>query len=629
MFEEIAASAKPVVVAIDGAALGGGLELALACHYRLASLARHTRLGLPETQLGLIPGAGGTQRLPRLVGIAKALDLILTGKQLDAKRALRMGLVDEAVPEPLVLQVARERARALGEGKRPRPERKERIRPPSAEELRTLALEENPIGRRILFKQARKQAIEKSRGHYPAIPAAIEAVQVGIEEGMERGLAREAELFGELAVTDVSRNLVRIFFAQTALKKETGVDDPSVQPKEVRNIAMVGAGLMGGGIAYVSSSIARIPVRFKEKDDEALGRGYAYVRRVLDDRVRRKRMTRVEQEEVMNRITGTTRYDGFGHVDLVIEAVYEDLDLKHRVIREIEEVTKDDCILASNTSTLPISRLAEASRRPENLVGMHYFSPVEKMPLLEVIRGKQTAPWVVATAVAVGKAQGKTVIVVDDGPGFYTSRILAPFMMEAAWLLSEGGDIQQIDEAMKEWGFPVGPFTLLDEVGIDVGRKVTQTMVGAFGERMLPPDAFERVVSDGRMGRKNKKGFYRYDGKKKGVDETIYDLLDGGRSRKRFSPEEVQERLYLQMCNEAALCLQEGILSSPRDGDVGAVFGLGFPPFRGGPFRWMDALGAQEVVRRLRIYEERIGHRFRPAQILVDMAREGRRFHND
>src|SRR5690606_35019064 len=218
-------------------------------------------------------------------------------------------------------------------------------------------------GRRILFKQARKQALEKSRGHYPAIPAAIEAVQVGIEEGMERGLAREAELFGELAVTDVSRNLVRIYFAQTALKKESGVDDPNVRPKEVRNVAMVGAGLMGGGIAYVTSSIAKIPVRFKEKDDEALGRGFDYVRRVLDERVRRKRMTRMEQEEVMNRVTGTTRYEGFGNVDLVIEAVFEDLDLKHRVIRELEEVTKDDCILASNTSTLPISRLAEASRR--------------------------------------------------------------------------------------------------------------------------------------------------------------------------------------------------------------------------------------------------------------------------
>ncbi|HLV60362.1 MAG TPA: fatty acid oxidation complex subunit alpha FadJ [Fredinandcohnia sp.] len=627
MFDEIAASRKPVVVAIEGAALGGGLELALACHYRLASLSKATKLGLPETQLGLIPGAGGTQRLPRLVGIEKALDLILTGKQVDARRALKMGLVDEAVPEPLLLQVAIDRARALGEGRHPTKARRGGLRPPSAERLRNLALEENPLGRRLLFNQARKQALQKSRGHYPAIPAAIEAVQVGIEQGMRRGLEKEAELFGQLAVSDVSRQLVRIFFAQTALKKETGVDDPAVRPREVKNIGMIGAGLMGGGIAYVSAAIAGIPVRFKERDDEALARGFAYVRRVLDDRVRRRRITHAEREEILHRVTGATRYEGFGNMDLVIEAVFEDLDLKHRVIRELEEVIPAHCIIASNTSTLPISRLAEASKRPENVVGMHYFSPVEKMPLLEVIRGKKTAPEVIATAVAVGKAQGKTVIVVDDGPGFYTSRILAPYMMEAAWLLAEGGDVEQIDRAMRDWGFPVGPFTLLDEVGIDVGQKVTQTMVSAFGDRMLPPEAFERVVADGRLGRKNKKGFYLYGGKKKGVDPTVYDLLGEGRARKRFSPEEIQERLYLQMCNEAALCLQEGILRSPRDGDVGAIFGLGFPPFRGGPFRWMDTLGTQEVVRRLRIYEERIGHRFRPAQLLVDMAREGKSFY--
>lgn len=632
MFDEIARSSKPVVAAIDGAALGGGLELALACTYRLASLSDQTRLGLPETQLGLIPGAGGTQRLPALVGIATALDLILTGKQLDAKRALRIGLVDEAVPQPLLLQVARERARELGAGKAPpahgRTALLDRLRAGKADSqsLRTFALEENPVGRRILFRQAEKKALEKSRGHYPAIPAAIEAVRAGVEEGMERGLAKEAELFGALVTSDVSRRLVEIFFAQTALKKERGVDE-DVRPKEVRSVGMVGAGLMGGGIAYVTASNAKIPVRFKERDDQALGHGFSYVRGILEERVKRRRITSLQREEVMGRITGSVSYQGFRHLDLVVEAVFEDIDLKHRVIREIEAATRDDCVIASNTSTLPISRLAEGARRPQNVVGMHYFSPVHKMPLLEVIRGKQTEPWVVATAVALGKRQGKTVIVVRDGPGFYTSRILAPFMMEAAWLLSEGGDVLQIDEAMMEWGFPVGPITLLDEVGIDVGRKVTQTMVDAFGERMLPPDSFERVVSDGRLGRKNRKGFYRYDGKKKGVDETVYDLLEGGRHRRKFPLEEIQERLSLQMCNEAALCLQEGILRSPRDGDIGAVFGLGFPPFRGGPFRWMDALGAGEVVRRLRTWEERLGPRFRPAQSLVDMAQGGRRFY--
>lgn len=631
MFDEIANSPKPVVAAIEGAALGGGLELALACSYRLASLSPRTKLGLPEVQLGLLPGSGGTQRLPRLVGIAQALDLILTGRQLDAKRALRMGLVDEAVPAPLLLQVAQRRAKELGQGTAP-PQRRRKdllqaVRAKTGDQLRTFALEENPVGRRILFRQAEKKALEKSGGHYPAIPAILDAVRVGVEEGMERGLATEAAWFGELVVSDVSRRLVEIFFAQTALKKERGVDEPDVQPRPVRNLGMVGAGLMGGGIAYVTAANAKIPVRFKERDDAGLGRGYAYVRGILEQRVKRRRITPLERDEVMERITGSTTYQGFGQMDLVVEAVFEDLALKHQVIREIEAATSDRCVLASNTSTLPIRRLAEASSRPENLVGMHYFSPVHRMPLLEVIRGEKTAPWVVATAVAVGKAQGKTVIVVNDGPGFYTSRILAPFMMEAAWILSEGGDIEQVDAALVEWGFPVGPITLLDEVGIDVGRNVTQTMVDAFGDRMLPPDAFERVVSDGRLGRKNKKGFYRYGGKKKEVDETVYDLLGGGKHRKRFPKEEIQQRLVLQMCNEAALCLQERIVRSPRDGDVGAVFGLGFPPFRGGPFRWMDSVGASEVVRRLRTFEDRFGPRFRPAQLLVDMESGGKRFY--
>lgn len=634
MFGELVRSPKPVVAAIEGAALGGGLELALACTYRLASTSPQTKLGLPEVQLGLLPGSGGTQLLPRLVGIAQALDLLLTGRQIDARRALRMGLVDEAVPAPLLQQVAHRRAKELGQGQAPPMQRKkslaQALRASTGEQLRTIALEDNPVGRRVLFRQAGKQALGKSGGHYPAIPAILEAVRVGIEDGLEAGLATEAKLFGELVVSEVSRNLVEIFFAQTALKRERGVDEPDVQPRQVRHVGVVGAGLMGGGIAYVTAANASIPVRFKERDDPSLGRGYGHVRGILDQRVRRRRITGLDREQVMERITGSTTYQGFGNMELVVEAVFEDLELKHRVIREIEAATPDHCVLASNTSTLPIHRLAEASSRPENLVGMHYFSPVEKMPLLEVIRGEKTAPWVVATAVAVGKAQGKTVIVVNDGPGFYTSRILAPFMMEAAWILSEGGDIEQIDAAMMEWGFPVGPITLLDEVGIDVGRNVTRTMVEAFGERMLPPDAFERVAADGRLGRKNQKGFYRYgDKKKKEVDATVYDLLGGGRSRQRFPKEEIQQRLVLQMCNEAALCLQDGILRSARDGDIGAVFGLGFPPFRGGPFRWMDEVGASELVRRLRTFEDRFGPRFRPAQLLVDLEASGKRFHGN
>lgn len=625
-FDEIANSSKPVVVAVHGAALGGGLELALACRYRIATDDRRTRLGLPETQLGLIPGAGGTQRLPRLIGIAKALDLILTGRQLDPQRARRIGLVDEVVPPELLAEVARKRAHELAEGKEPsvrRPKRKA-----SPQSLAEKALERSPMGRKTIFRKARQQALAKSRGHYPAIPAAIDVVEIGMDKGMEAGLAAEAERFGKLAVTEVSRQLVHLFFAQTALKKEKGVADPAVEPRPVRHVGMVGAGLMGGGIAYVTAAIADIPVRFKEQNDQALGRGYAAVRQLLDERVRRKRIRAVDRDKVMARITGSTSYEGFAALDLVVEAVFEDLALKHEVLRQVEANTKDDCIFATNTSTLPIGSIAEASRRPEHVVGMHYFSPVHRMPLLEVVRGKQTADWVVATAVALGKAQGKTVIVVEDGPGFYTSRILAPFMMEATWMLVEGADIREVDEALVNWGFPVGPFTLIDEVGIDVGHKVSQIMIRSFGERMAAPSALEQVIADKRLGRKSKRGFYTYGGgKKKEVDKSIYRIVGQG-ERKSFSAEEIQARLVLRMCNEAALCLQEGIIHSPRDGDVGAVFGLGFPPFRGGPFRFMDALGAREMVDQLRSHEQRFGPRFTPAPRLVELAEKGGRFYS-
>lgn len=633
IFAEIAASKKPVIAAIDGVALGGGLELALACSYRIATSNPKTRLGLPETQLGLIPGAGGTQRLPKIVGIQAALDMILTGRQLRAQRALRMGLVDEVVPEPILLQVAKERAAEFAKGKK-LPARgsdalmaKLKKGKANQKTLTALALEENPLGRKVLFRQAEKAALAKSRGNYPAIPSAIEAVREGVEHGMSRGMAKEAQLFGNLVGSEVSKQLVRIFFAQNELKKDPGVSEPGVESRPVRDVAMVGGGLMGGGIAYVTANNAGLPVRFQEMNDAGLGRAFAHVRDLLDQRVKRRSITRLERDAVMARLTGGTEYRGFSNVDVVIEAVFEDLAVKQEVIRQVEAVTKEDCIFASNTSTLPISRLAEASKRPQNVVGMHYFSPVERMPLLEVIRTKQTAPEVVATAVALGKAQGKTVIVVDDGPGFYTTRILSPYGSEAAWLLSEGGDIEAIDRALVDWGFPVGPLMLLDEVGLDVAEKVSQTLLDAFGERMAQPESLRKILDDGRLGRKNKKGFYRYEGKKKEVDESIYSLLPNGTKRRKIPEDEIQQRLSLRLCNEAALCLQEGILRSARDGDIGAVFGLGFPPFRGGPFRWMDTLGAGEVVRRLRAFEDRHGPRFQPAPILVELAEKGGSFH--
>ncbi|ABS28340.1 fatty acid oxidation complex subunit alpha FadJ [Anaeromyxobacter sp. Fw109-5] len=615
---------KPVVAAIQGSALGGGLEWALACHYRIATSDPKTQLGLPEVQLGLIPGAGGTQRLPRLVGIQTALDLILAGKTVKAKKALKIGLVDEVVPSQLLVSVARQRALALATGKL---RREPRRKASPVERATRVALEENRVGRELLFRQARKAVLAKTKGMYPAPVRALEAIEYGYQKGFAKGLEKEAQLFGQLAVSEVARRLMEIFFATTALKKDTGVDDPAVRPRPARRVGVLGGGLMGSGISFVTAN-AGIPVRIRERDDAAAGKALGSVRALLDERVKRRSIDRLERDERMRLVTATTDWSGYAAVDVLIEAVFEDLALKQEMVRAFEAVNPTG-IFASNTSSIPITKIAEASAHPETVLGMHYFSPVQKMPLLEIIVTEKTSKEATATAVALGKKQGKTVIVVGDGPGFYTSRILAPYMNEAAELLVEGAAVEDLDRALVEFGFPVGPITLLDEVGIDVGEKVGKILHDAFGARMASPAALHDVVKAGRLGRKNRKGFYTYgeDKKEKRVDVTVYDLLPGGRSRKPFAHDEIRERVVLQMVNEAIRCLGEGILRSARDGDVGAVFGLGFPPFRGGPFRYADKLGPKELLARLERLRARHGERFAPAPLLVEHAAAGRPFH--
>jgi 3-hydroxyacyl-CoA dehydrogenase/enoyl-CoA hydratase/3-hydroxybutyryl-CoA epimerase len=628
----IAGFSKPVVAAIHGPCLGGGLEVALACHARVASDHPKTKLGLPEVQLGLLPAAGGTQRLPRAIGVQAALDMMLTGKQVDAKRARKMGIVDEVVRDAIVVDVAIEMAARLASEPKKQASLGERLgQLLDTDELTELALAENPIGRKVLFDQAKKELSKKTRGRYPAPEKILEAVRVGLERGFDEGLRVERTLFGALVVSPESAALRSIFFATTALKKDTGVDDPRIEAKPVKKIGIIGAGLMGGGIAHVTATHAKAHVRLKDKDDEGVLRGLRYVGDLVGERVSRRRLSNVDAERALSMVTGTTTWSGFADVEIVIEAVFEDLALKHRVLRECEAATGKRTIFASNTSSLPITKIAEASARPENVIGMHYFSPVHKMPLLEIIVTEKTADWVTATCVAFGKKQGKTVIVVRDGVGFYTTRILAPFMNEAAHVLSEGVAIERVDDALLDFGFPVGPIKLTDEVGIDVGAKVGKIMQEAFGARMTPPPGMDALLADERHGRKNARGFYRYEEGKKGarqVDESVYRVL-GVKPDNAMPAQEIAERVTLQMVNEAARCFEEGILRSARDGDIGAIFGLGFPPFLGGPFRWVDSIGATQVVRMLERYRDRLGARFEPAPVLVDMAKRGASFHGE
>lgn len=606
----------PVVAAIDGVALGGGLEVALACTYRIATDSPRTRLGLPEVQLGILPGAGGTQRLPRLVGLRAALDLMLTGRQLDARRARRIGLVDEMVPAAALERIAAEVARGLVSGRKQARAGRSRGSPQWMENL--------PGMRAVIMRKAREGVMEKTRGLYPAPLRILDVVEAGLDQPLDRALPLEARAFGELSVTPESRSLAHVFLASTAAKNDPQLPgDP--QAREVKRVAVVGAGFMGAGIAVVSAE-NDVRVRLKDVTPEAAARGHATAVSSLTRRARKRRRPKHEIIALSDRIEATTEYTGFGNSDLVVEAVFEDIDLKHRVLREIEAASAPDVVLGSNTSTIPIATLAEGVERPANVIGLHFFSPVEKMPLLEIIVTPQTDPVVAATSHRWAKRIGKTPVIVNDGPGFYVNRILGPYMNEAALLLQEGVAIEAIDEAMVGWGFPVGPITLFDEVGLDVALKSGKILQEAFGERMQPNEVVPRLVDDGRLGRKNGRGFYRYgEGKKGGPDASVYALI-GDPQRRKIAAEQIQDRLALGMINEAVRCLEDGVLRSARDGDVGAVMGIGFPPFRGGPFWYIDQLGASEVVRRLRELEGVHGSRFAPAPLLVQRADSGVRF---
>ncbi len=616
----------PVVAAIHGACLGGGLELALCCTARVATTDSRTQFGVPEVQLGVLPGLGGTQRLPRLVGLQNALDLLLTGKQLDAKRALRLGLIDELVPPAILLEVAVRVALARAASPAPKPSLRRWF---GKAQLTEFALADNPLGRKLVFAQAKKKLLAKTHGNYPAPERILDVVELGLAEGLERGLSAEASAFGELCVSEQARSLMHVFFASSESKKDSGVDGDPVEARRVRRVAVLGAGLMGAGVAYVSAARAKVDVRLKDRDEAALGRGLKAIRAILDERVTARRIDESARDLTMAHVTATTDYEGFEAVDLVIEAVFEDLVLKRQVLAETERCLGKNAIFASNTSSLPITQIAEGARRPEQVIGMHYFSPVHQMPLLEVVVTNDTAPWVTATCVELGKRQEKTVIVVRDGAGFYTSRILGPYLSEASFLLAEGVAIEKIDRALVAWGFPVGPLNLLDEIGIDVGEKVGHVLHAAFGERMAEAPGIDGLLKDQRLGKKNQRGFYVYGEPVKEhrrVDRGVYAVL-GVEPDRELPALEIVNRCALRMINEAAHCFGEGILRSARDGDLGAIFGLGFPPFLGGPFHYIDALGAPELVRRLESYRDTLGPRFSPAPVLIEMARSGATFH--
>ena len=616
LLERIFTSKKPVVAAVHGAALGGGLEVALACHYILATDDPKTVLAQSEVMLGLLPAGGGTQRLVERVGLVAALPMLLTGKRVRARRAKKMGLVDAVTTPGGIAETGARAALALADGSLKRRPRKKSF-------LDRFAA--TALGRAIVLRKARQRVARQTRGLYPAPPAILECVETGLKRGRVAGLACESDYFGKLAVSPESRNLVRLFHAMNEAKK--GIDGDA---RKVDRLAILGAGFMGSGVASVSLGLC--PVVVRDLSDEVLGAAAGFIDDGLKRQVRSGAIRRVDADRRRSRLLLTAEADDLAGADLLVEAVFEDLELKRRVLAEVEERVDDDAVFASNTSALPIGEIAAEARHPERVIGMHYFSPVPKMPLLEIVVAEKTAPWATATAHAFGTAQGKTCIVVKDGPGFYTTRILAPYLNEAVLLVEEGARVEDVDRAMRDFGYPVGPLALVDEVGIDVGAHVAQDLGRAFADRGLEGSgAMPHLFEAGLHGRKNGRGFYLYPKtKKKGkkeVNPKIYDLL-GGEARCSIPAAEIQDRLALLMVNEAIHCLQEGVISSPRDGDLGAILGLGFPPFRGGPFRFVDTLGRGAITTKLEELAEKHGRRFEPAAMLRETVENRGKFYS-
>ena len=620
LFQQLADLPVPTTAAINGICLGGGTELTLACDYRLMSDSPKAKIGLPEVRLGIFPAWGGCTRLPRVVGLQSALDLILTGKQLDSRRAAKVGLVDEAVPAPIFEDIARRFARDKIGSRKPRPRRK----PPT---LADRALEGNPLGRKLVFSRAREAVLKTTGGHYPAPLEALAVIEESYGKRVEAGLDAEARHIVWIFGGDVQKNLLAIFFWTEEIKKETGVADSSVRPRPVGMVGVLGAGIMGGGIAQLAADKG-IPARMKDVDPKALAGGFAAAARIWKQAVEKRRLKPRQMERKLALLSGTLDYSGFERCDVTIEAVVEKLGVKRTVLKEWEAVVPRDAIFASNTSTLPISEIAAGAMEPGRVAGMHFFNPVHRMPLVEVIRGSRTSDRTVATVFDLARKFGKTPVVVKDSPGFLVNRVLAPYLSEAVRLVREGCRIEYVDGVLTGFGMPVGPIALLDDVGLDVAVKAGEILHAAFPERM-ESGGHEALVASGRLGRKSGKGFYDYDGSKRTApSREAYAALGVAPSEKApLTREEVLDRLLLPMINEAAFCLADGVVARAEKLDLAMIFGTGFPPFRGGLLKYADSLGTGHIRARLTELASRFGPRFAPAPLVAHLAETGGSFY--
>ncbi len=633
----------PRVVAINGAALGGGCEFSLASSAIIMSSDPAARIGLPETMLGIIPGMGGCVRLATKVGLATALEMILGAPQFKGEKAFKSGLADAYLPK----EDFETSALAWVKNKLPQLKTGQRIgREPKLGGVGGAigqAFEYTPFGRAFMLRKARSGVIAKTRGQYPAPLEAIEVLrEIGTHYGVHyrgkaraKAMAREARGFGKMAATQVSKNLIRLFFLTEGVKKNNGVPGkPELKFPSFESAAVLGAGVMGGGIAHLFINQG-IRTRMKDLNSQALQIGINAITTLFKKAVKRRKINDRQAVQKLTLVTPTLDFQGFKGVDLVVEAVVEKMEIKKSVLKDLENHVRSDCVIATNTSSLSVSEMQSVLSHPERFAGMHFFNPVHRMPLIEVIRGAKTSDEAIVRTFEFCKRIGKTPIVVKDAPGFLVNRLLVPYMNEAAYMLMEGAPIEEIDRALVDFGMPMGPLELVDEVGVDVGDKVLHILHDAFGARMVPAPGVGKLVEKQRLGKKNSKGIYRYEGtgdrKQKKLDPEVYQILGLSPKAGKFKPEEIVARCVLPMINEAARCLEEQIVDSAEDCDLGMIMGTGFPPFRGGLLRYADSLGAQKIIAELERLEKipSCAARFTPSQALKERAQSGASFYQD
>ena len=638
----------PTIAAVHGACAGGGCELILACDHRIATEAPETRIGLPETKLGIIPGFGGCVRLPRVVGLQAALDMILGGSLVRPVKALRLGLVDQVVHPSILRDQALLMARRLidhGGGKRAK-----KFKPKGGGSF----LLESFLGRWIVFSQARKKVMAQTQGHYPALLEVIDVIQKSFGKNREQALEMECRGFCAVAGNSVSSHLIDLFFTTEDVKKRNGLEKPRGENPQgagegnrrkqkgwdVEHMVVLGAGLMGGGIAYVAAS-KNIFVRIKDLNHHALSKALKTAHRLWQKKVQRKQITSYEFQNQMGHVRVGLDQAGFHRADVVVEAVVENMEVKKKVIQETCRHLKESCVFATNTSSLSVTEMAQAHPNPSQFVGMHFFSPVDRMPLVEVIRAPQTSDQATVTIYKLAQKMGKIPIVVKDSPGFLVNRLLVGYMMEALFYLQEGASIERVDSVfVKSFGMPMGPYALMDSVGLDVCSKVCRIFSKNLGPRMcLPEKMIDSIDELGFYGVKSLKGFYLYEqgSSKKRVHSSVYKQLGVSPSQKVLDEQEIIERGLFRMINEAALVLEEQVVSTASDLDLAMIMGIGFPPFRGGPLKWADEKGIGVIVEKMRKYAQRnqglqegsinYGLRFEPSSPLEVMAESQLRFH--